>query len=106
MLTIFESSIFSAQWPDYWTPDEFGDFCAWLALPPDAGDLIPKSKGCRKVRWSVQGRGKRCGVRVIYFTRLDEGHLWLLMMCAKNARSTVDGEIAARPRETIDAKDD
>jgi len=106
MLTICESSIFSTQWPDYWTPEEFGDFCAWLAVHPDAGDVIPKSDGCRKVRWSVQGGGKRGGVRVIYFTRLEEGHIWLLMMYAKNARSNIDGKIAAKLRETVDAKDE
>jgi hypothetical protein len=103
MLTLYEAPTFSAQWPDYWSPEEFG---AWLAVHPDAGDVIPQSNGCRKVRWSVPGRGKRGGARVIYFNRLEEGHIWLLMMYAKNARSTVDGRIVARLRETIDAKDD
>jgi len=28
MLTIAETIEFSALWPDYWTADEFGDFCA------------------------------------------------------------------------------
>ncbi len=60
----------------------------------------------RKVRRSVPGRDKRGGARVIYFNRLEEGHIWLLMMYAKSARSTVDGRIVARLRETIVAKDD
>jgi hypothetical protein len=106
MLTICETPASSAQWPDYWSPEEFGEFCAWLAVHPDAGDLIAKSGGCRKVRWSVPGRGKRGGVRVIYFNRLEDGHMWLLMMYAKNVRSNVDGRILAKIRETIDAKDD
>jgi len=59
MFTIAETEIFSATWPKYWTPEEFGDFCAWLALNPEAGDVIPRSGGCRKVRWVVEGRGKR-----------------------------------------------
>lgn len=58
------------------------------------------------MRWSVSGQGKRGGVRVIYFNRLDDGHIWLLMIYAKNVRSTVDGRIVAKLRETIDAKDD
>src|SRR3954451_11089369 len=36
MLTIAETEIFSATWPKYWTPEEFGDFCAWLALNPES----------------------------------------------------------------------
>jgi len=35
------------------TPEEFGDFCAWLALNPDAGDVVSGTGGCRKVRWSM-----------------------------------------------------
>lgn len=106
MYTIFETPTFSAQWPDYWSAEEFGDFCAWLAAHPEVGDVIPKSDGCRKVRWSVPGRGKRGGARVIYFNRLDDGHIWLLVMYAKNARSTIDGRILAKIRETIYGKDD
>ena len=63
-------------WPKYWTPEEFGDFCAWLAFNPEAGDVIPRS-GCRKVRWVVEGRGKRGGVRIVYFNRLADGTVWL-----------------------------
>jgi hypothetical protein len=106
MLTICETATFSAKWPDYGSPEEFGEFCAWLATHPDAGNVIPQSNGCRKVRWSVPGRGKRGGARVIYFNRLEEGHIWLLVMYAKNVRSTIDGRTLAKIRETIDAKDD
>ena len=106
MLTIYETPTFSAQWPDYWSPEEFGEFCTWLAVHPEAGDVIPKSDGCRKVRWSLLGRGKRGGVRVIYFNRLEDGHIWLLMMYAKNVQSTIVGRVLAKIRETIDAKDD
>nr|WP_298135813.1 hypothetical protein [Acidiferrobacter sp.] len=49
-LTLIETPLFSKQWPDYWDEDERGAFCAWLATHPDAGDVIPGSGGCRKVR--------------------------------------------------------
>ena len=104
MLTIAETEVFSAIWPRYWTADEFGDFCAWLALNPEAGDVIPRSGGCRKVRWAVAGRGKRGGVRVIYFNRLADGKVWLMTMYAKNVREDVDARILARIRETLDGK--
>jgi len=82
VLTIAETEIFSALWPDYWTAEEFGEFCAWLALNPDAGDdVIKGSGGCRKVRWSLAGRGKRGGARVIYLKRLAERKIWLPERC-------------------------
>jgi mRNA-degrading endonuclease RelE of RelBE toxin-antitoxin system len=38
-----------------------------LALRPEQGDLIRGSGGLRKLRWRLKGRGKRGGVRVIYY---------------------------------------
>src|ERR1700760_1994323 len=104
MFTIAETEIFTATWPKYWTPEEFGDFCAWLAFNPEAGDVIPRSGGCRKVRWVVEGRGKRGGVRVIYFNRLADGTVWLMTMYAKNVREDIDAKTLARIRETLHGK--
>jgi hypothetical protein len=38
-----------------------------LLADPEAGAMIPGSGGVRKLRWGVAGRGKRGGIRVIYF---------------------------------------
>jgi hypothetical protein len=93
MLTVIESPLFSRLRPDYWTDEEYGDFGFWLGLNPDAGDLIPGSGGCRKIRWSRPGMGKRGGVRVIYLARLKSGELVLLTMYAKNARDTIAADV-------------
>jgi hypothetical protein len=106
MLTIAETTEFSALWPDYWTAEELGEFCAWLALNPEAGDVVPQSGGCRKVRWSMAGTGKRGGVRVIYFNRLDERKIWLITMYAKNERASIPAKAMAKSRETINAKNE
>lgn len=71
MFTIIETPTFAADARKIWTEEERGAFFAWLAANPEIGDLIPGSGGCRKVRWSVAGTGKRGGARVIYFTLLD-----------------------------------
>lgn len=39
----------------------------YLAYNPTAGDLIPGTGGVRKLRWALEGRGKRGGARVVYF---------------------------------------
>jgi hypothetical protein len=38
----------------------------YLATNPVAGDLIPGTGGVRKLRWALEGRGKRSGARVNY----------------------------------------
>lgn len=46
---------------------EYRGFQNFLMEQPDAGDVIQETGGLRKVRWSAGGKGKRSGVRVIYF---------------------------------------
>ena len=47
------------------------------------GAVIRESGGLRKVRWARPGSGKSGGVRIIYFTRTEEGEVVLLTMYAK-----------------------
>ena len=90
MLTMVETSLFQRQWPLYWTEEERGAFAAYIAEHPTAGDVVPES-GIRKVRWVRAGSGKSGGVRVIYFTRLNEGEVVLLTLYAKSKTDNLTG---------------
>jgi hypothetical protein len=83
MYPVIETEVFVRAAAQVWEDDERIAFINWLAANPDAGDVIPGSGGCRKVRWTRPGMGKRGGARVIYFNRLDEGEIWLLMVYVK-----------------------
>lgn len=89
MFTVIESSLFTKLWPDYWSEDERGELAACIAHMPKAGDLIPGSGGCRKIRWRCAGTGKRGGVRVIYTTHVVVGAVVLLVRYSKSARDTI-----------------
>jgi hypothetical protein len=82
--------------------DEFVALQQHLAEHPSAGDLIPHSGGCRKLRWGAAGRGKRGGTRVIYFLRLASGQIVLVTMCSKNVREDVDPKLLRRIKEEFD----
>lgn len=58
----------------------------YLAQNPTAGDVIPEAGGVRKVRWRLEGRGKRGGARVIYFYHSENVPLFALTAYAKNQR--------------------
>src|SRR6266851_5998305 len=85
-------------WPDYWTEDER---VAWLAMHPEVGDVIKSSGGCRKVRWSRPGTGKRGGVRVLHYNRLTDGVIYLLVMYAKGVKDSISAKTLNTIRETI-----
>jgi hypothetical protein len=75
----------------YWTEEERGEFAAYIAESPDAGDVVPESGGIRKVRWRRAGTGKSGGVRVIYFTRAAEQEVVLLLLYAKVKTDNITG---------------
>ena len=96
MFTVVETFVFEKQWPLYWSEDERGEFAAYIADFPDAGDVVPQSGGIRKVRWRRAGTGKSGGVRIIYFTRTTEEEVVLLLIYAK---SKTDNITAAKLKE-------
>ena len=106
LFTVVETPIFSRLWPDYWDEDERGEFVTWLVANPEAGDVIRNSGGCRKVRWSRSGSGKRGGVRVIHYNRLEEGVIYLLLIYAKNVQDSIDARTLSKIRSTLHAEND
>lgn len=63
------------------------DLVDYLAYNPRAGDLIPGTGGVRKLRWGLEGRGKRGGARVIYFHHDAGMPLFALTALAKNEQA-------------------
>ncbi len=84
-----------------WTDSEREAFVDWVAEHPFAGDVIRGSGGCRKVRWSAGGRGKRGGARVIYFIA-SSGVVWLLMVTMKSALDALPTAFLARLRREVE----
>ena len=101
VLTVIETPTFSRLWPDYWTEDERGEFVAWLAANPEAGEVIRGSGGCRKDPCSRAGKAKRGGVRVIHFNRLPDGVIYLLLIYSKGVRDSVPAHVLKQIREAI-----
>lgn len=101
MLTIIESPQFTKLWRDYWSQEEYGEFAVFLAGNPEAGDVVPGSGGCRKIRWKQSGVGKRSGVRVIYTARLSYGALVLLTIYSKSARENIPAHVLRKIAEEI-----
>lgn len=102
MFTFIELHPFAAVRDKYLNDDEFAALQLYLTEHPDDGDVIPHSGGCRKLRWAIEGRGKRGGVRVIYFLRLNPGQIVLLTMYAKNVQQNIDPKLLRRLKEVFE----
>ena len=83
MLTVIETPEFIACASSIWSDEERTDLIDWIAANPDAGDLIPATRGLRKVRWATGGKGRRGGARVIYYVRTARGNLVLVTAYTK-----------------------
>lgn len=85
-MVIVETPIFTKQVLDTLSGDEYRLFQRTLLEHPDAGTRIPGSGGLRKLRWSAEGRGKRGGVRVIYYWFTARDTILLLFIYPKNVQ--------------------
>ena len=82
MRTVAETPVFQRYATEVWSEAERTAFINFIAASAEAGSVIPGSGGCRKVRWSVAGAGKRGRARVIYFLAPDDV-VWLLIVYKK-----------------------
>jgi hypothetical protein len=82
-MVLFESPIFSRYRDAYLTDDEYLRLQLALISQPTSGDVVPGSGGLRKLRWRGSGRGKRGGIRVIYYYFAADEQIYLLTVYAK-----------------------
>jgi len=80
-------------------------FQSVLLERPDAGKIIPGSGGIRKLRWSTEGRGKRGGVRLIYYSFTAQETALLLFMYSKNVQNNLTQDQLKIPGEKKRKKD-
>ena len=85
-MVIKETSVFTKRVDKLLDTESYRLLQLRLVADPEAGDLIQGTGGLRKVRWQGAGRGKRGGVRVVYYWATSDGVILLLMIYGKNER--------------------
>lgn len=69
---------------------------------PTAGAVIPGGGGLRKLRWAGSGRGKRGGLRVIYYYVTAEGQILLLHLYAKNEMEDLSPALLKQLKQEVE----
>ena len=82
-----ETPVFTASVRGVLTDEAYRALQVALLLRPQQGALIPGSGGLRKVRWAGSGRGKRGGVRILYYWHPSEETFYMLVAYAKNVQA-------------------
>jgi mRNA-degrading endonuclease RelE of RelBE toxin-antitoxin system len=88
-LTFKETTIFTRQVAELLSDEELNAMQWALMANPECGDLIRGSGGLRKLRWAGSGRGKRGGLRVIYYWHSSESIILLLLAYPKNEQENL-----------------
>lgn len=101
MYSFVESPHFEKVIHNYLDEASYGALQTALAQWPEAGDLIPESGGCRKLRWHLPGKGKRGGLRVVYYLKLRDGRIWLITIYGKGATENIPAQLLKRWKEEL-----
>jgi len=86
-VSVVETPEFLAATRRMMDEEERGLLVDYLAYNPTAGELIPGTGGVRKLRWALEGRGKRGGARVVYYYHSEAMPLFALTAYAKNEQA-------------------
>ena len=79
-----ETPIFTKEARDLLDDDEYRALQLALILRPEQGAVIQGSGGLRKLRWGARGRGKRGGLRIIYYWEKEENTYYMLFLYPKS----------------------
>lgn len=85
-LVFFETPLFTRLLTDYIDDDEYRELQKALMENPELGDVMPATGGFRKVRWEDKrrGKGKRSGLRVIYYYLMADHQIWFFTVYGKD----------------------
>ena len=100
-MIFIETTAFTKRVIDYLTDDEYLGLQLFLLERPDAGQIVRGTRGVRKLRWAIAGRGKSGGLRIIYYWRVSQDEIWLLTVYSKNERENIPSHILKQIAEEI-----
>ena len=92
---------FSAIREEYFTDVEFHLLQLFLTGNPGAGSIVRGSGGVRKLRWGTERRGKRGGLRIIYYWIASDNQIYLITVYRKTDVSDLSRTAIKQIRKLI-----
>lgn len=91
-MIIKETHIFTKIIQELMPDDLYQEFQETLIKNPEAGDIIKGAGGLRKIRWNLLGKGKRGGMRVIYYWFNSDDEILMIYAYPKNKQENLTNE--------------
>jgi hypothetical protein len=101
-MQFIETSVFTRQVTSLLTDDEYSKLQMALSAQPAMGAIIPRSGGLRKMRWSMRDRGKRGGVRIIYYWVVAQDQILMLFIYPKSGQDDLTSKQLKILRELVE----
>ncbi len=104
LFQFIEAPAFSRFREQYLDDESYAVLQQHLVLDPESGDVIPGAGGVRKLRWrdGRRKKGKRGGLRVIYYGFLEDEEIWLLTLYDKDEAADLTKEEKDRLRRALE----
>ena len=105
-MEFFETPAFTRHVHRYLSYDEYAAVQQFLAANPEAGDVMPGTGGFRKLRWGDErrGKGRRGGLRIIYYLLLGDQQIWLFTLFGKDEAADLTAAQKRQLRAAIGAE--
>ncbi len=100
-MVIIETSLFTKKITALLSDEEYRILQKDLLAMPGSGSIIQGSGGIRKIRCGGSGRGKRGGVRVIYYWATNLDQIFMLYAYAKNESDDLTKDQLSALREIV-----
>lgn len=114
-MVFVEAPAFTRYISEYLDDDQYRLLQNELASNAEAGDVIQGTGGFRKFRWvdTRRGKGRRGGLRIIYYYFLSDQQIWLMTLYGKDEaadltakqkkvlKGAIDTELKARQAKQL-----
>jgi len=91
-MTFIETPIFTRSIRRLLSAEQYRSLQLALLLRPEQGDVMIGGGGLRKIRWSLRGKGKRGGIRVIYYWDGKQETFYMLLAYSKSQKEDLTTE--------------
>ena len=101
-MVFLETSIFTRLVTELLSDFEYSELQQALLDNPERGDVIRGTDGLRKLRWRYGSKGKRGGIRTIYYWAKSDEQILMLFIYKKSRQDDLTNEQRKKLRKIVE----